>query len=185
MPPRRSATRVRSRAQGRHTYNVNNYAAAANQQPGGCYIRVRGVAPGASLVGLKVFGNSNSAPTSHFISAIQYAVDTAGVDVLNESFGGNPYPDNMNDPVSLVNNAAIAAGVTIVSGTGDAGTNGTIGSPSTSAQVIGVGATTNFRSAVQTNSDGFSNPALGVKGWANDNISSLSGGGYAQNGQGS
>ena len=170
-------------AQGLHTYNVNKYNSAANQQPGGCFIRIRGVAPGASLVGLKVFGNSNSAPTSHFISAIQYAVDTAGVDVLNESFGSNPYPDNMNDPIALVNDAAIAAGVTVTSGTSDAGTNGTISTPSSTPQVIAAGATTNFRSAVQTNSDGFSNPALGVNGWVNDNISSLSGGGYAQNGK--
>jgi hypothetical protein len=170
-------------AQGLHTYDVNSYAAAANQIPGGCFIRVQGVAPGASLVGLKVFGNSNSAPTSHFISAIQYAVDVAGVNVLNESFGADPYPDTMNDPVSLVNNAAIAAGVTVVSSTGDAGTNGTIGSPATSSQVIGVAGTTAFRSSVQTNVDGLSNPALKVKGWTNDNISSLSSGGYAQNGK--
>lgn len=169
-------------AQGRRTYNVNSYAAAANK-PGNCFIRVRGVAPGASLVGLKVFGNSNTAPTSHFISAIQYAVDVAGVNVLNESFGADPYPDTMNDPVSLTNNAAIAAGVTVVASTGDAGTNGTIGSPSTSSQVIGVGATTTFRSDVQLNADGLSNPALHVNGWVDDNISSLSSGGYAQNGK--
>ena len=170
-------------AQGRQTYNLNDFASAANPLPDGCYVRIRGVAPGASLVGLKVFGNSNSAPTSHVISAIQYAVVTAGVDVLNESFGADPYPDNMDDPISLVNDAAILAGVTVVSSTGDSGTNGTTGSPATSSQVIGVAGTTIFRSAAQIKIDGFSNPAAGIKGWANDNISSLSSGGYAHDGK--
>ena len=55
------------------------------------------MAPGASLIGLKVFGNSNTAPTSRFIEAIDYAV-TDGADVLNESFGGNPYPDTGDRP---------------------------------------------------------------------------------------
>jgi hypothetical protein len=170
-------------AQGRETYNLNKFASAANPLPDGCYVRIQGVAPGASLVGLKVFGNSSSAPTSHFISAIQYAVVTAGVDVLNESFGADPYPDNMDDPVSLVNDAAILAGVTVVASTGDAGTNGTIGSPATSSQVIGAAGTTIFRSAAQMQIDGFSNPAAGIKGWANDNIASLSSGGYAHDGK--
>ena len=171
-------------AQGNQVYNVDKeYASAANPDTAGCYIRVQGVAPGASLVGLKVFGNSNSAPTSHFISAIQYAVTTAGVDVLNESFGGDPFPDNSNDPITLADNAAIAAGVTVVSSTGDSGPNGTIGSPASSPLAIGVAATTNFRSAAQIKVDGFSNEALGIKGWANDNISSLSSGGFAQSGK--
>ena len=82
--------------------------------PPSCTITIRGMAPGASLVGLKVFGNSNTAPTSRFIQAIDYAVNTAGVDVINESFGGNPFPDNGNDPISLADNAAVDAGVTVV-----------------------------------------------------------------------
>jgi Subtilase family len=160
-------------AQGRQTYDLSEFVSAAHPLPAGCTIQIRGVAPGASLIGLKVFGNSNSAPTSRFIEAIDYAV-TAGADVLNESFGGNPYPDTGGDPISLADDAAIAAGVTVVASTGDAGVTGTVGSPATSSQVIGVAATTTFRSYGQETGGGFQ---LSNGTWVNDNISGLSSGG--------
>src|SRR6185437_7848309 len=80
-------------AQGRQTYDLSTFVNPAHPLPPGCNIKIRGVAPGASLVGLKVFGEAPTAPTSRFIQAIDYAVNVAGVDVLNESFGGNPFPD--------------------------------------------------------------------------------------------
>jgi hypothetical protein len=166
-------------AQGRQTYNVGDYVNAAHPLPNGCYINVRGVAPGASLVGLKVFGNAPTAPTSRFIQAIDYAVNVAGVDVINESFGGNPYPDTMDDPISLADQAAMDAGVTVVSSTGDAGTTGTIGSPGTSSDMITAAGTTIFRSYAQTAQEGYNF----ATNFASDNISSLSSGGFAQNGK--
>jgi len=166
-------------AQGRVTYDLSDFVNPAHPLPAGCNIRVRGVAPGASLIGLKVFGNSNSAPTSRFIQAIDYAV-TDGADVLNESFGGNPFPDTGDDPISLADNAAIAAGVTVVTSTGDAGTAGTVGSPASSGQVIGVGATTTFRAYVQL-TDGGAQLSNGT--WTNNNISGLSSGGITQAGR--
>ena len=164
-------------AQGTHVYDLSDFVNPAHPLPPGCNITVRGVAPGASLVGLKVFGNSNTAPTSRFIEAIDYAVNVAGVDVLNESFGGNPFPDNGSDPITIADDAAVAAGVTVVSSTGDAGTNGTVGTPSDDANVIGVGASTQFRSYVQTTGAG---AQFGNGTWASNNISSISSGGTTQ-----
>jgi len=135
------------------------------------------MAPGASLVGLKVFGNAPTAPTSRFIQAIDYAVNTAQVDVLNESFGGNPFPDNGNDPISIADNAAVDAGVTVVSSTGDAGTNGTSGTPATGEKIIGVAGTTSFRSYMQ---ETFAGTQLSNGTWVSNNISSLSSGGISQ-----
>jgi hypothetical protein len=164
-------------AQGRQVYDLADFVNPAHPLPPGCTIRVLGMAPGASLVGLKVFGNAPSAPTSRFIEAIDYAVNVAGVDVINESFGANPFPDLGNDPISLADNAAVDAGVTVVASTGDAGTNGTIGTPASGPKIIGVAGTTNFRSYLQTTFAGaqFSNGT-----WASDNISSLSSGGVTQ-----
>lgn len=164
-------------AQGRQVYDLSSYVNAAHPLPAGCNITIRGVAPGASLVGLKVFGNAPSAPTSRFIEAIDYAVNVAGVDVINESFGGNPFPDNGNDPITLADNAAVDAGVTVVASTGDAGTSGTIGSPASGSKIIGVAATTSFQSYIQETGGGaqFSNGT-----WASNNISGLSSGGITQ-----
>jgi hypothetical protein len=167
-------------AQGLHAYDLADFVNPAHPLPKGCTITVRGIAPGASLVGLKVFGNSNTAPTSRFIQAIDYAVNDAGVDVINESFGGNPFPDLGNDPISLADDAAVDAGVTVVASTGDAGTTGTIGSPSSDAKVIGVAATTTFRSYAQTGASGIQ---LSNGTWADGNISGLSSGGVTQHGR--
>ena len=141
-------------AQGRQVYDLSSFVNPAHPLPPGCNITVRGMAPGASLVGLKVFGNANTAPTSRFIQAIDYAVNVDHVNVLNESFGGNPFPDNGDDPISLADKAAVDAGVTVVSSTGDAGTNGTIGTPSSDPFVISAAGSTMFRSYIQTTNAG-------------------------------
>ncbi len=160
------------------TYDISKFVNAAHPLPSPCNIHIRGMAPGASLVGIKVFSNLGYTTTSAFVQAIEYAVSHDDVDVLNESFGGNPYPDNDNDPISLANAAAVKAGTTVTVSTGDAGTAGTLGSPSTDPYVISVGASTQFRSYAQTN---YGAQPL-AKGYLSNNISSLSSGGFAQTG---
>ncbi len=167
-------------AQGNNTYNVNAYVNAAHRRPDACpQIKVLGMAPGASLIGLKAFGQNNQSPTSNFVQAIEYAV-VHGANVLNESFGSNPYPDTTNDPISLADAAATAAGVTVIASSGDAGTAGTIGSPATDAGVIAVGGTTQFRLYSQID---FAGIQLGSGGYVSNNISSLSSAGPAYSGR--
>lgn len=164
-------------AQGRTSYDLADFVNPVHPLPQGCTITVRGVAPGASLVALKVYGQQPNTTTSRFIEAIEYAV-TSGVDVLNESFTTNAYPDNSDDPFTLADNAAIAAGVAVVTITGDAGTMGTVGSPASSSEgVIAVAASTTLRAYQQTSSAG---AQLSNGHWISNNISALSSGGTTQ-----
>ncbi|HEY2576102.1 MAG TPA: S8 family serine peptidase [Streptosporangiaceae bacterium] len=166
-------------AQGLHTYNVAGYGDGLNQP---CRIRILGVAPGASLVGLDVFGSLNEAFNSVFVQAINYAVNVDHVNVLNESFGDNPFPDTGSlDLVRMADDAAVAAGTTVTTSSGDAGDSNTIGSPGTDPNVISAGATTTYRGYAQTGIGGIFTP--GIKGWLDNNISGLSSAGYAQNGK--
>ena len=161
------------------TFDISKFVNAAHPLPSPCNIRIRGVAPGASLVGLNVSSAVNVTTNSFFVQGIEYAVLNDDVDVINESFGGNPFPDNDNDPIALVDEAAVAAGVTVVVSTGDAGTNGTMGTPSTDARVISSGATTSLRNYAQI---GYGAAPFATHGWISGNISSFSSGGFSMSG---
>ena len=139
------------------------------------------MAPGASLVGLNVFGQAEDAYDSVFIEALNYAINHDHVNVVNESFGDNPFPDSASlDLTELANDAAVKAGVTVTVSSGDAGPTNTIGSPATDPHIISAGASTTYRAYAQTGIGDITAP--GVKGWIDNNISGLSSGGFAQNG---
>jgi hypothetical protein len=166
-------------AQGNQVYDLSNYNNPAYPLPKNCDLKVEGMAPGASLIGLKAGGEflANSA----ILQSIDYAI-THGTNVINESFGANVYSDNNSrDTIQLFNNAAVKHGITVTVSTGDAGISGTQGSPSTNPNVISAGASTDFQSYEQTGYAGARRFSNGK--WVSDNVSALSSGGISQGGQ--
>jgi Subtilase family len=166
-------------AQGNQVYDLAQFVNPAHPLAPGCDIRIKGVAPGASLAVLNVAGSAAGFFNSQIIQAIDWAVTQDRVDVLNESIGGNPYPDQSNDPVAIADNNAVAAGITVVTSSGDAGPTNTISSPASDPGVIAVGGTTTYRVYRQATRYGVQ---LVPGGWENNNISALSSAGTTQSG---
>ena len=168
-------------AQGNVVYDLSRFVDPSHPLPRGCDARIVGAAPGASVEALKIFSSRDTTTSSGFIQAIDYAV-AHRVSVINESFGGNGFPDTSADVVRAADEAAVAAGVTVVVSSGDAGISSTIGSPSTDPEVLSVGASTTFRAYQQDSFGGINLPGERDR-FIDDNISSLSSGGFAQDGK--
>ncbi|MBG0788012.1 MAG: S8 family serine peptidase [Anaerolineaceae bacterium] len=105
-----------------------------------------GIAPGASLYALKIFGADGS--TRLTLHAIEWAMDPLGlghlgepVDVINMSLGADWGPADENDPEFIAVENATSIGVVVVASAGNAGDSSYIvGSPSTVDSAISVAA---------------------------------------------
>ncbi len=142
--------------------------------PAGCTFRIKGVAPDASLVDMSQIDTPPSGqalPESQVVAGIDHAVVIEHADVISESYGYFQVPGEYS-MFYAANDAAIAAGVTVVVSSGDSGVSGTVSSPATDPQVIAVGATNTLRLVSQ---------AYGYHDWVNNNITPLSSGGTAPN----
>jgi len=164
-------------SQGNQTYDLSGFVNPAHPLPPGCTIKIEGIAPGASLAVLNVAGSAAGFFNSQIIQAVEWAVLHDHVNVLNESIGGLPVPNTQDDPVALADQAAVAAGVTVVASSGDEGPFNDIGSPATTPGVIAVGGTTTYQVYRQTTRYGTN---LVPGGWDNNNITALSSAGVTQ-----
>ncbi|MDX3800414.1 S8 family peptidase [Streptomyces sp. AK04-3B] len=156
-------------AQGARTYDMAQELPYSGL-PKGCTFRIKGFAPDADLVALKVWGRDGGW-LSQMARSIDDAVWKEKADVINVGTAFASLPDTPDDPIRMAVHAAVAAGVTVVTGSGDSGTSGTVAGPGGDPDVITVGATAAFRLVGQ---------AYGYRRYASDNITALSSGGTAQ-----
>jgi hypothetical protein len=163
-------------SQGRQTFDLSKEINPGLPLPNNCDIRIKGVAPGASLAVMKVFGG-DSTFDSTILQGLDWAVSHDHVNVLSESFGSNPIPDPGNDPVSVFDAEAVAHGISVVASTGDAGTTNTIGGPAAASKgIIAAAASTSFQINAQVSQHGYQ--LAGFKGWESNNVSAISSSGF-------
>jgi hypothetical protein len=167
-------------AQGTVVYDYAKELPFSGLPVGKCMFVLRGDAPDASLVDMDNndypgSSSGDSAPMieseSDIVAGIDAAVTNYHADVLSESYGYGLRPGSYAVHYAA-NDAAVAAGVTVVVSSGDSGVQGTVSSPASDPRVIEVGATNTLRLNAQ---------AYGYTRWVNDDITPLSSGGTTPN----
>lgn len=183
-------------SQGRTTYNLNQEINPEFAAPGGtCDVKVLGVAPGAAVHVMKVFGVDNVSFTSVILQGIDWAIQHDHADILSISigFGGIPTSAALQPLTAILRNA-IAHGTIVVAGTGDSSPSNTESSPALDPGVIGAAASTSYRILAQTNlflydlaqtihhGGGTPSYRLGqsTPGWLSNQVSTLSSSGVTE-----
>jgi serine protease AprX len=115
----------------------------------------RGIAPGASLVVLKVLDGAGDGYISHVIAAMNYAVerrDDFNIRVINLSVAAGVYESYATDPLTLACKRAVEAGLVVVTASGNLGLDaegrpqrGGITAPGNAPWVLTVGASDHRR----------------------------------------
>jgi serine protease AprX len=138
-----------------HGTHVAGLIAGQGVMSNGVYL---GVAPAARVISLKALDSQGAGRTSTIIQAIEFAVANRaelGIDVINLSLGHPVYEPPDTDPLVQAVNAAVRAGIVVVTSAGNAGRNpntgnawyGGILSPGNAPSALTVG-------AVDTNGSG-------------------------------
>ncbi|WP_243109349.1 S8 family peptidase [Anaerophilus nitritogenes] len=106
--------------------------------------KYRGVAPDASIIGVKVLDETGSGSTSDILAGVQWVVDNKdkyNIKVMNMSLGSPADKVYHQDPLAKAAASAVSKGLTVVTAAGNSGPNSqSITSPGNSPSVITVGA---------------------------------------------
>lgn len=183
-------------AQDATTYNLDQEINPSFAKPGGtCDVKVLGVAPGATVDVMKVFGDTNSSFTSEIMQGINWAIMDDHANILSISIGFFAVPTSADlQPLTALLDNAIANGTTVVASTGDASPSNTEESPALDPGVIGAAASTSYRIFAQANlflydiaeavHNGGTPPSyqLGqaTPGWLDNQVSTLSSSGVTE-----
>jgi hypothetical protein len=156
-------------AQGTVVYRYSKALPQAGM-PAMCTFVIKGDAPGASLADLSL-ADTPTQRLSQVVAGIDNTVRNTRADVISESFGA-PYVPGTPDArfYYAADDAAVAAGVTVVASAGDSGDSGTVLAPASDPEVIAAGAVDNFRLVAM---------AHDYRGYVSNNMAALSSGGTA------
>jgi hypothetical protein len=120
-----------------------------------------GIAPGASLIGLKVLDANGQGYISDVIAAIDYAIavrKTYNIRVINLSVASGVFQSYETDPLTQAARRAVDAGIVVIAAAGNIGTNskgdlqyGGITSPGNAPWVLTVGAASHEGTAARGN----------------------------------
>ena len=105
-----------------HGTHVAGIIAGNGASPDGS--RYRGIAPGASLINLRVLGPDGSGDTSDVVEAIDWAIEYRSryrIRVINLSLGRPVTESYRDDPLAEAVERATAAGIVVVASAGNAG----------------------------------------------------------------
>lgn len=126
---------------GGHGTHVAGLIAGDGSASGGAYT---GVAPGASIIDVRVIGSTGSTNVSTVLRGMQWVVAnraTYNIRVANMSLGATPTTSYKNDPLATGVEVLTFSGVTVVAAAGNSGPGGTtIATPGYDPFVITVGA---------------------------------------------
>lgn len=146
--------------QGHGTHVASIIAGDGDGDPDG-----RGVAPGAALIGLRVFDCTRYGSMSDVNAAIQWVIDHRnehGIDAMNLSLGADVASDG-KDLTSRLLNVAATLGVASFVAAGNSGPNAaTLGSPAGAKYAVTVGA------IADTGANGFSIASFSSRGPTTD-----------------
>jgi serine protease AprX len=124
-----------------HGTHVAGCAAGSGSRSKG---RFRGMAPGASLVGVKVLNKAGTGRMSDLLAGIEWVVRNKsryGIRIMSVSLGAEAALPCSDDPLCQAVEAACEAGIVVVAAAGNDGPEaGTIGTPGISPRAITVGA---------------------------------------------
>jgi len=107
---------------------------------------MQGVAPAATLIGVKVLNSGGSGSASNIIAGINRCASTTlpggQADVINMSLGGGQYTSTCDsDTMAIAVNNAVNAGVTVVCAAGNNGFSNSLSAPACASGAIAVAAT--------------------------------------------
>jgi hypothetical protein len=155
-------------AQGTVSYQYSGALPESGISPD-CTFYIKGDAPGASLLDLS---DTPFDPAVQSLAQVVAGIDNAvaeHADVISESFGASYIPGSpFAQYFYAADNAAVAAGVTVVASSGDSGDSGTVVAPSSDPLVIAAGAVDNFRLVAMDD---------GYRSYVSNNMAALSSGG--------